>query len=361
MTAENLYGVILAGGSGTRFWPLSRTRKPKQLIPLLAGRNTLEITVERLLPLIPAERLMVVTNRQQAADVATTLKNHLAAEQIIAEPRGRNTAPAVALAAELLRARAGEDAIMMVFPADHYIGDRQRFHRHLTRAAECAADNHLVTLGIKPNRPETGYGYIQAGPPLPPSAATPDLAAHKVERFVEKPDYRTAAAYLMDGGFFWNSGIFIWRVGSILREIAEHAPDIHRALVKFARTRSRNNLETALEEFYRQIDAVSIDIAIIEKSRHVAVVPADFPWSDLGSWDSLEELKLSPFAEQPLVIDVEASDNTVYTRKLTALVEVENLLVVETDDALLICRKGSSQRVREVVAELARKKLGRFL
>ena len=358
---NNFYGVILAGGSGTRFWPLSRARKPKQLIPLIAGRNTLEITVERLLPLIPGERMMIITNHQQATEVVDTVGDQFGAGQVIAEPRGRNTAPAIALAAELLREQAGEKAVMMVFPADHYIDDAQRFHLHLRRAAECAADGSLVTLGIKPNRPETGYGYIQGGPPLPPSAEIPELAARKVECFVEKPDYRTAAAYLMDGGFFWNSGIFVWQVGSILREIATHTPALYRALEEFRQERCGRGLAPALENFYRQVEAVSIDVAIIEKSRQVAVVPADFSWSDLGSWDSLEELGLSPFADNPLVIAVEAGDNTVYTRKLTALVEVENLLVVETDDALLVCRKGSSQRVREVVAELQRKKLDRFL
>ena len=358
---NNLHGVILAGGSGTRFWPLSRTHKPKQLIPLLAGRNTLEITVERLLPLIPAANLMIITNRLQAAEVVSTVAPGLEAGQVIAEPRGRNTAPAIALAAELLREKAGEEAIMMIFPADHYIGDRERFHLHLRRAAECAADGRLVTLGIKPHRPETGYGYIQGGPALPPSSAIPELAAYQVERFVEKPDYRTAAAYLMDGGFFWNSGIFIWQVKTILQEIAALTPGLDQALKDFRRIRERLGLDAALEDFYNRVEAESVDIAIIEKSRHVAVVPADFSWSDLGSWDSLEELKLSPFAENPLVVNVEASDNTVYTRKLTALVEVENLLVVETDDALLVCRKGSSQRVREVVNELARKKLDDFL
>ena len=254
----------------------------------------------------------------------------------------------------------GDDAIMMVFPADHYIGDRDRFHVHLQRAAECAADGSLVTLGIKPNRPETGYGYIQGGDPLP-SADDQELAAFKVERFVEKPDYRTAATYLMEGGYYWNSGIFIWKTGSILEEIAKLTPELGNSLAGFVKNRAGQGLQPALEQLYQEVEAISIDVSIMEKSQRVVGVPADFSWSDLGSWDSLDELQLSPFSSSPPVIAIGATDNTVYSRKLTALIDVENLLIVESDDALLICRKGSTQQVKEVVAELARAKLDQFL
>ena len=357
---QKIYGVILAGGSGTRFWPLSRHQKPKQLIPLLTGRTPLEITVERLLPFIPARNLLVVTNHEQYRDVVSNLSPYLEEEQIIAEPRGRNTAPAIALAARLLADEVGDEAIMMVFPADHYIGDQARFHAHLQRAAECAADGSLVTLGIKPNRPETGYGYIQGGSPLP-SNDDQELAAFKVERFVEKPDYRTAATYLMDGGYYWNSGIFIWKTGSILEEITSLTPELGKSLAEFVKNRSKQGLQPALEHLYQEVEAISIDIAIMEKSQRVAVVPADFSWSDLGSWDSLDELQLSPFSTSQPVISIGATDNTVYSRKLTALVDVENLLIVESDDALLICRKGSTQQVKEVVAKLASLELDQFL
>ena len=357
---QKIYGVILAGGSGTRFWPLSRHKKPKQLIPLLDGRSTLEITVERLLPYIPAANLLVVTNREQYADVAADLSAYLEKEQIIAEPRGRNTAPAIALAAQLLADQAGDDAIMMVFPADHYIGDRNRFHEHLKRAAECAAEDKLVTLGIKPNRPETGYGYIQAGAPLT-SNSKAELAAFAVERFVEKPDYRTAAIYLMNGNYFWNSGIFIWKVKTILDEINKITPALGKSLTVFARSLKSGDSDSALEQLYNEVESISIDVGIMEKSQRVTIVPADFPWSDLGSWDSLDELKLSPFSEKTRVIKIGATDNTVYSRKLTALIDVENLLVVESDDALLICRKGSTQQVKEVVAELDRQDLKQYL
>ncbi len=357
---QKIYGVILAGGSGTRFWPLSRHQKPKQLIPLLAGKTTLEVTVERLLPFIPAANLMVVTNQEQYRDVVSNLSSYLEEKQIIAEPCGRNTAPAIALAAQLLANEYGDDAIMMAFPADHYIGDQSRFHDHLERAAECATDGSLVTLGIKPNRPETGYGYIQGGSPLPSNKGN-KLAAFKVKRFVEKPDYRTAATYLMDGGYYWNSGIFIWKTGSILQEIAEITPELGNSLAKFVKDCTVQGMQAALEHLYKEVEAISIDVGIMEKSQRVTVVPADFSWSDLGSWDSLDELQLSPFSTTPPVISVGATDNTVYSRKLTALVDVENLLIVESDDALLVCRKGSTQQVKEIVAELASSKLDKFL
>lgn len=357
---SNIYGVILAGGSGTRFWPLSRHKKPKQLIPLITGSTTLEITVKRLLPFIPASNLMVVTNQEQYHDVVSNLSSYLEEMQIIAEPQGRNTAPAIALAAQLLANEVGKDAIMMVFPADHYIGDQDRFQAHLLKAAECAADGSLVTLGIKPNRPETGYGYIQGGDPLP-STNDNKLTAFKVKRFVEKPDYRTAATYLMDGGYYWNSGIFIWKTGSILEEIANLAPNLGNSLAKFVKDCPKHGLQPALEQLYQKAESISIDVGIMEKSQRVAVVPADFSWSDLGSWDSLDELQLSPFSTSQPVISVGSTDNTVYSRKLTALVDVENLLIVESDDALLICRKGSTQQVKEVVAELGRKQLNQFL
>ena len=356
---SNIYGVILAGGSGTRFWPLSRHKKPKQLIPLLTGRTTLEITVERLLPYIPAANLLVITNREQYADVVTNLSSYIDAKQVVAEPRGRNTAPAIALAARILADKAGDDAVMMVFPADHYIGDRERFHAHLQRAAECAEEDSLVTLGIKPNRPETGYGYIQGGEPLASNSIT-NLKAFTVKRFVEKPDYRTAAIYLMNGDYFWNSGIFIWKTGVILEEINKITPALGKSLAQFAH-HQRENTQTALEKLYDEVESISIDVGIMEKSQRVTIVPADFSWSDLGSWDSLDELELSPFSGTPPTINIGATDNTVYSRKLTALIDVENLLVVESDDALLICRKGSTQQVKEVVAELDRKNLKQYL
>jgi mannose-1-phosphate guanylyltransferase len=208
--------------------------------------------VERLLPFIPAANLMVVTNHEQYRYVVNNLSYHLEEKQIIGEPRGRNTAPAIALAAQLLKDKAGDQAVMMVFPADHYIGDQERFHAHLQRAAECAADGSLVTLGIRPTRPETGYGYIQGGSPLPATGAQ-QLAAFKVKRFVEKPDYRTAATYLMDGGYYWNSGIFIWKTGSILQEISELTPELGKSLAEFNKNRSLIGMQPALQHLYQEV------------------------------------------------------------------------------------------------------------
>ncbi|MBW1645781.1 MAG: NTP transferase domain-containing protein [Deltaproteobacteria bacterium] len=342
--------VILAGGSGTRFWPLSRHQRPKQLLPLVGSRTTLELTVERLLPLVPATRMTVITNRAQAPAVAELLAPWLGPGQIIAEPRGRNTAPAIALAARLL-VREGGAGTMLVCPADHYIGAADIFRETLATAARVAAAGWLVTLGITPSRPETGYGYIQAGEPLP-AGDWPAETARKVARFVEKPDRQRASEYLAAGNFYWNSGIFLWRPEVILDEISRHLPGIAACLDEFDRRRAQDGLDEALNGYFAAVEAISIDYGVLEKSSRVAVIPGNFAWSDLGSWDALDELGLRPAGLESETIAVEAANNAVFSDKPTALVGVKDLLVVDTPDALLICRKGRSQQVREVVARL---------
>jgi len=354
---NNLYAVILAGGSGTRFWPLSRHRRPKQLIPLLGGKTTLEATIERLSPLTDDSRIMVVTNKDQARAVEKLLASRFSQTRIIAEPVGRNTAPAIALAAQLLAMNQGPETTMMVFPADHYIADLPEFIRTLELAATVAKHGWLVTLGITPNRPEIGYGYIQSGDKIELDENIPNEMVRKVNRFVEKPDARLAAEYLLSGDYFWNSGIFIWRVDIILAEIARHLPAVDACLQRVSRECLDVGFDQALAAYFQEVEAISIDYGVLEKSSRVAVVPSRFTWSDLGSWDALAELKLQPQVESgeeksAAVMLFSAENNTVFSLKSTALIEVDNLLVVDTDDALLICKKGSSQRVREVVEHL---------
>jgi mannose-1-phosphate guanylyltransferase len=355
---NNLHAVILAGGSGTRFWPLSRHRRPKQLIPLLGGKTTLEATIERLAPLTDDSRTMIVTNKDQAQAVKNLLAPHFARTRIVAEPVGRNTAPAIALGAQLLALEQGPETTMMVFPADHYIGDLPEFIRTLEFAVDIAAQGWLVTLGVTPNRPETGYGYIQGDDEIEFDDGVPSRKVLKVSRFVEKPDVKRAIEYLESGNYFWNSGIFIWRVDVILEEVARHLPGVNACLQRFARGYREEGYEKALAAYFREVESISIDYGVLEKSSRVAVVPSRFSWSDLGSWDALEELKLQPgvtagsekTAAETMLFSAE--NNTVFSSKPTALIEVDNLLVVETDDALLICKKGSSQRVKEVVEHL---------
>lgn len=355
---NNLYAVILAGGSGTRFWPLSRHRRPKQLIPLLGGKTTLEATIERLSPLTDGSRIMVVTNKDQARAVEKLLALRFSQARIIAEPLGRNTAPAIALAAQLLTMDQGPETTMMVFPADHYIADLPEFIRTLKLAVTVAKQGWLVTLGITSNRPETGYGYIQSGDKIELDENIPSEMVRKVSRFVEKPDAKRAAEYLLSGDYFWNSGIFIWRTDVILAEIARHLPAVDACLQRFNRECRELGFEEALATYFQDVEAISIDYGVLEKSSRVAVVPSHFIWSDLGSWDALEELKLQPQAESGIektaaeTMLFSAENNTVFSSKPTALIEVDNLLVVDTEDALLICKKGSSQRVKEVVERL---------
>jgi len=358
MHKNNLHAVILAGGSGTRFWPLSRHRRPKQLIPLLGGKTTLEATIERLSPLTDDSRIMVITNKDQVRAVEKLLASRFSQARIIAEPVGRNTAPAIALAAQLLAMDQGPETTMMVFPADHYIGDLPEFIRTLELAADAAKRGWLVTLGIAPSRPETGYGYIQGGDEIAMGGEGAIVGTVRaVSRFVEKPDAKRAVEYLLSGDYFWNSGIFIWRTDVILAEIARHLPAVDACLQRFSRECQELGFEEALAAYFQKVEAISIDYGVLEKSSRVVVVPGCFSWSDLGSWDALDELNLqlqTEFGEENSAATMlfSAENNTVFSSKATALIEVDNLLVVDTEDALLICKKGSSQRVKEVVEHL---------
>ncbi|MCK4378419.1 MAG: mannose-1-phosphate guanylyltransferase, partial [Deltaproteobacteria bacterium] len=269
MHENNLYAVILAGGSGTRFWPLSRHRRPKQLIPLLGGKTTLEATIERLSPLTDDSRIMVVTNKDQALAVEKLLAPGFSQARIIAEPVGRNTAPAIALGAQILAMDQGPETTMMVFPADHYIGDLPEFIRTLELAATVAKQGWLVTLGITPSRPETGYGYIQSGDKIGLDEDIPSEMVRKVSRFVEKPDAKRAAEYLLSGDYFWNSGIFIWRTDVILAEIARHLPAVDACLQRFSRECRDVGFDQALAAYFRDVEAISIDYGVLEKSSRV--------------------------------------------------------------------------------------------
>jgi mannose-1-phosphate guanylyltransferase/mannose-6-phosphate isomerase len=360
MSRDHVHAVILAGGSGTRFWPLSRHRRPKQFLPLLGDQSTFAATIDRLEPLIPRCRCLVMTNRDHVGLVHQCATG-LSAAQVIAEPAGRNTAPAIALAATLLAHDHGPDTVMAVLPADHYIAEEDVFRRYLQRAVTAAKAGWLATIGIRPSRPETGFGYLKAGKPVPDLPPADDLPVLVVDRFVEKPDRETARAYLADGTYLWNCGIFVWRVDTILAQVAIHLPAIARALERFTQDQAHTGIETALERYYGEVESISIDYGVMEKAARVAVVPARMTWSDLGSWDALDELTLAPPRGRSSTVELEARNNTVWAAKMTALVGVHDLLVVDTDDALLICKKGESQRVREVTAALRERGLEELL
>ncbi len=352
-----MYVVILAGGSGTRFWPLSRKRTPKQLMSVFGGRSMLQRTVDRVLPLKP-KRILVVTNAEQAAATSEQLAFVTGVPlDIIAEPVGRNTASAIGLAAAII-ARHDPQGVMVVLPADHYITDEARFCRTIRQAQETAFNGYLVTLGITPDRPETGYGYIEAERGCRGSGPYP------VIRFVEKPPLEKALEYLEAGNFYWNSGMFLWRCDTILEEMATHMPALHELLGSLDFTGDiweLADLNPQIEAIYAGITGESIDYGVMERSDRVEVIPADFGWSDVGSWSALPGLL--PEADDGNVtmdgtelISVDSGGCLVNGGgRLVALVGVNDLVVVNTPDALLVCPLDRAQDVKKVVEELERR------
>jgi mannose-1-phosphate guanylyltransferase len=357
-----MYVVILAGGSGTRFWPLSRTKTPKQLMSVFGGRSMLQRTVERVLPLRPSG-IIVVTNALQAEETSRQLAELGSCPiEVVEEPVGRNTAPAIALAAAVI-ARRDPDATMLVLPADHYIRDEVEFRRIAVRAAAAASGGALVTLGIEPTRPETGYGYIEAGPSTDGGGACP------VKRFVEKPDLARALEFLDAGNFYWNSGMFIWKVGAIRDELARLMPDLAAAMESLspAATRDPLLLKQEVARIYGEIGSESIDYGVMERAARVLVIPASFGWSDVGSWSALPEV-IDAGVDGNVAINVgelichDARESLVYGNgKVAALVGVEGVIVVDTADALLVCHRDRAQDVKKIVEKLQQKGMTDYL
>lgn len=356
-----MFAVIMAGGKGSRFWPRSREKMPKHLLDIQSEKPLIRETVDRIRPLVPPERTLVVTGRSHAAELIRLLPE-IPAENILIEPVGRNTAPCIGLAALHIQKRAG-DAVMLVLPSDHRIADEERF-RHVLQTAAAMAANHdtLLTIGIRPTSPATGYGYLEVGDIV---ATKGELPIHRVQSIREKPDEETARAFLARGGFLWNSGMFIWKASTIMDAIARFLPDIDQGLAAIASSSGKGDEDDLLGSVYPRLPSVSIDYGVMEKAGDVLVLPGDFGWSDLGSWDALWEE--SPKDEngnavRGRFIGIDAGDSLVYSpEKLVAIVGVRDILVVETKDALLICRRGRSQDVRQVVDRLEKEGMTEYL
>lgn len=341
----NVHAVILAGGSGTRLWPLSRQQMPKQFLCLDGELSLLESTVTRLDPLIARADVLIVTSEESARGEAFT---HLAPYEKLLEPAPRNTAPAIALAATHLRLK-GEDPVMVVLPADHVIRDVPAFHACLRAAIDAAADGHLVTFGIEPTGPETGFGYIKA---RPQPAGLP-----KVERFKEKPDAATAQAFLAEGGWYWNSGMFVWRASAILKAITASLPALTVVMDAITDAVAAGRpWQEAVREHFPKAPGISIDHGVLEKAANLLLVPASIGWSDVGSWDAVHEM--APKDEQGNATNgnVLAFDcrNTLIRggKRLVAAVGVEDVSVIETPDAVLVAGRGASQDVKKIVEAL---------
>jgi mannose-1-phosphate guanylyltransferase len=364
----NFYPVILAGGRGTRFWPLSRKRRAKQLLALDGKRTMIQQTVARLRPLAPAKRFWVITNDDLRPAILRQLPM-LPGGQVIAEPAGRNTAPAIGLAAYLIQ-RADPSAVIGMFPSDHVIGEEKAYRETLAQGIRiAAAGENIVVLGIPPTRAETGYGYIEAGAP----AGNGGL---RVRRFTEKPDGQRAAEFLRAGNYFWNSGMFLWSVRTLTRALEEHLPRTAELLKEIAAAAGSSRFAAILKRFYPRCDNISVDYALLEprsakgeQSSGIYCLPATFVWNDLGSWAALYEhraAKMSP-GEENLVsassaFTLDARGNFVHApEKFVAVVGVENLVVVETEDALLITTRAASQDVGKVVQFLDEKKMKKLV
>jgi len=350
-----MYIVILAGGSGTRFWPLSRKKSPKQLMSVFGGKSMLQRTVERTLPLNP-KRILIVTNTVQAQETTAQVAGYQGQVRIdvIEEPVGRNTAPAIGLAAWII-ARHDPNGMMVVLPADHFIADEDGFRRTIMAAREPALNGYLVTLGITPTRPETGYGYIEA------DTAFRGTPPYPVQRFVEKPVLAKALEFLTAGNFFWNSGMFVWTAATIKARLHQHMPQLATALDGIQQTGDiweLADLQPQIRQIYGSLPSESIDYGVMEKADNVQVIPGDFGWSDVGSWTALPEVL--PADEGGMVpvnvkklVTIDSTDCLVYGGdRLVALVGVQDLVVVNTPDALLVCHRDRAQEVKKVVESL---------
>ncbi len=348
-----LFVAILAGGVGTRLWPRSRRRCPKQLLDIVNRRTMLQDTVERVQPLVPAHRIFVVTGSEYAEQVRAQLPE-LPAGNVLVEPSGRGTAPCIGLAAVALT-HVAPNGIMFSLHADHVIVDAARFRQLLLVAAETAASGRLVTLGIQPTYPETGYGYIERGPLV---RRIQGVSVFSVKRFIEKPPLEQAREYVRDGHHYWNSGLFAWRLDTIMAAMQRHLPELHAQLVTISQAWSTPRQEQVLSQVWSGIRSISIDVGIMEKAEGVAVVPADMGWSDIGSWASLADI-MAANAEGNVILgesehlSLDTRDSLVYAPgRVVATIGLRDLIVVDTGDVLLICPKSRAQDVKQIVEQL---------
>jgi len=355
--------VILAGGSGTRFWPRSRRAHAKQVLALDGERSMIQQTVERLKPLAGLDKTWIITNEYLSHEIADQLPG-LPAAQIVQEPVARNTAPACGLAAFLIE-RDNPDAVLGVFPSDHVIADEPRFLKALQKGiAAAAAGENIVVLGIEPFRAETGYGYIETGD------LTKDDQALHVRRFIEKPNQNRAEEFVAAGNYYWNSGMFLWSARTLANAVREHVPETAPLLEAIAAAWGTPQFDEVFRTVYPKCENISVDYAVLEprsaKGEHLShlyCIPAEFNWNDLGSWASLYEYQVETrlrgdaegnVADTTGHISIEASDNYIFSpRKFVALVGVENLVIVDTEDALLIAHRDHSQDVGKIVKELS--------
>lgn len=362
---EHTYAVIMAGGGGTRLWPVSRKERPKQLLPLIGQETLFQSTVQRLENLFPPERILVVTVEDQAREMVQQAPS-IPQENYILEPAPRGTASVVGLAAAILHKR-DPDASMAILPSDHFIRNRDLFHYLLRAAFEVAENGYLVTLGITPTHPSTAYGYIQQGQPLSGGYKYP---AYEVQSFMEKPDEETAQKLLRSGDHSWNSGMFIWRADVILKEIHRQMPALDEALKEITDAWGTATQARVLKECWLDLKVKTVDYGIMEKAEQVAVLPAGgLGWSDVGSWESLFEVLLPDMngniaTNNNIHLAHQTNNTLVYgsnNERLIVTIGVDDMIIVDTDDILLVCKSDQSQSVRDIVEHLKKHRQEKYL
>ncbi len=357
-----LYAVIMAGGIGSRFWPRSRQAHPKQFLNVFGESTLIQNTLGRMQGLTPPERCLVVTHERYVAQTRDQLPA-LPSANILAEPIGRNTAPCIAYAAQRLL-RQDPDATMIVLPADHLIRDVRQFHEVLRVAAEKAREpGALVTVGITPTHPETGYGYVQFD--HAPGFKADALRAYPVRTFAEKPDVATAERFLDSGDFLWNSGMFIWRADSLLDQMQRHLPDVCDAFAPVAAAIGTDGEAAAVAEAYQTSPSISIDYGVMERADHVYVVPGSFGWSDVGDWRAVYDLSDKDRHGNVLHNHVIVHDSSRClvqgSDRLVVLIGIHDAVVVDTEDALLVCHRDSTQQIKNVVNYLHAHQLDEYV
>lgn len=350
---DHLWAVIPAGGSGTRLWPLSRAARPKFLLPLLGNRSLLQQTFDRVTRLTPPDRVLIICGPAHAASIARQLPD-LPENNIVIEPTPNGTGPALALANALIQA-ADPYAIMASFAADHDIRDLGAFDNAVLTAVEAARLGDLVTIGLTPTRPETGYGYIERTSTERVSVDTG--TAYRAERFVEKPNAETAERYVESGKFLWNASMFIWRVDALARELHRLQPDILKGVREIAKSWNQRDRDRVLARVWSEIPSITIDTGVMELAERVAVVPSEMGWSDVGDWHGLGELIEQDSDGNAIrgdLVQIDTSNSVVWSEssRTVATIGIDNIVVVDTDDALLVINRDRCQDVRLVVDEL---------
>lgn len=350
-----IYAVIMAGGQGTRLWPQSRYDNPKQLWEILHGKSMLQNTVERMAPLMAPQNIFIITGVHLYDPICTQIPQ-IPSKNILVEPMGRSTAPCVGLAALYID---DPDACMAVLPSDHVIQHPDEFRRLLKVAVDVASEGeNLVTFGIQPTGPETGFGYIQRGEYIRDEVYT-------VRRFTEKPDALTARQFVDSGEFYWNSGMFVWKVSTLLTMIERYLPNLHQGLMKIKPAIGTPDEQRVIEDVFEEIESISIDYGIMEKAETTYVVPGDFGWNDVGSWAAMPEvwgIDSEGNTCRGAVVALDSHGNVAYNDDgLTALIGVENLIVVKVGNAVLVCAKDQAQRVRDIVGKLDEDKRTEYL